>query len=129
MTTTDRKTPSVQLTDDIFVSPRLFRLLGKLAENWGYSPLGFLEEVKRSQIESIRDDRHTRIRANNAGLTEEEYIQAERNAAPYVDKVLSLERCVYERMEAAASKAGKDLKAFIIDAAMDAVEKHLKEAE
>lgn len=128
-TTTDRKKTSVQLTDEITVSPRLFRLWGKLAENWGYSPLGFLTEEKRSLIESIREDRHTRHRADKAGMTEEEYTQSRIASAPYVSKSLTIERSEYEKMEAAALNIGKDIDAFIKYAIVLATEKHLNTAE
>lgn len=125
-TTTDRKNPSVQLTDEITVSPRLSRLWGKLAENWGYSPLGFLEEEKRSLIESIRDDRHTRHRADKAGMTEEEYTQSRIASAPYVSKSLTIEREVYEKMEAAARNLGRDMDYFIKYAIVTATEKEIR---
>lgn len=126
MTTTDRKKTSVQFTDEITVSPRLFRLWGKLAENWGYSPLGFLAEEKRSLIESIRDDRHTRHRADKAGLTEEEYTQAKIDSCPYVFTSLTIEREVYEKMEAAARNLGSDMDDFIKYAIVTATEKELR---
>lgn len=126
MTTTDRKTPSVHLTDEITISPRLFRLWGKLAENWGYSPLGFLAEQQRGLLESIREDRH---RADKAGMTDEEYIQSLIDSAPYVFKSLTIERGDYEKMEAAARNIGKDMEDFIKYALILATEKHLNTAE
>lgn len=129
MTTADRKNPSVQLTDEITVSPRISRLWGKLAENWGYSPIGFLDEEKRSLLESIRDDRHIRHRAEKAGVTEEEYIQEKIAAAPYISKSLTIERCVYEKLETAARNMGKDADDFIKYAIVLATEKHLETAE
>ena len=128
-TTTDRKKTTVHLTNEITVSPRISRLWGKLAENWGYSPIGFLDEAKRSLLESIRDDRHIRHRAEKAGVTEEEYIQEKIAAAPYISKSLTIERCVYEKLETAARNMGKDADDFIKYAIVLATEKHLETAE
>lgn len=125
MTTTDRKTPTVKLTPEITVSPRLNRLWAKLAENWGYSPLGFLDEEKRSLLESIRGDRHTRIRADKEGLTEDEYIQSRIDAEPYVFSNLTIERSVYEKIKAAAHNKGMDVSDFIQNAIVLASEKGL----
>lgn len=125
-TTNNRKTPTVQLTPEISVSPRLNRLWAKLAENWGYSPLGFLAEEKRSLLESIKDDRHTRIQADKAGLTEDEYLQSRIDSAPYVLSSLSIERSVYEKIEAAAHNKGMEVSDFIKYAIVLATEKELR---
>lgn len=126
MTTTERKNPTVGFTDEITVSPRLFRFFSKLADIWGYSPLGFLNEERDSLLQSVRDARLTRHRADKAGLTEEEYTQAKIDSCPYVFTSLTIEREVYEKMEAAARNLGRDMDDFIKHAIVTATEKEIR---
>lgn len=70
---THTKTPSIQLTPEIVVSPRLYRFLERSAANLGGSVEYLLHEETRSHIEALRIDRHKEMRAAAHGMSYREY--------------------------------------------------------
>lgn len=78
---THTKTPSIQLTPEIIISPRLYRFLEHSAANLGGSVEYLLHEETRSHIEALRLDRHKEMRAAAHGMSYREYEEYESHLA------------------------------------------------
>lgn len=75
MTTADRKNPSVQLTDEITVSPRLYRIFSNLAERLGYQVSDFIADAWSAELTACKEDRALSRRAAKAGMSRSEYLR------------------------------------------------------
>lgn len=78
---THTKTPSIQITPEIIISPRLYRFLEHSAANLGGSVEYLLHEEIRSHIEALRVDRHKEMRAAAHGMSYREYEEYESELA------------------------------------------------
>lgn len=75
MITNNRKSPTVRLTDEITVSPRLYRIFSNLAERMGYQVSEFIADAWSAELTACKEDRATSRRAAKAGMTRTEYLQ------------------------------------------------------
>lgn len=75
MNTTTRKTPSVRLTDEITVSPRLYRIFSNLAERLGYQVSDFIADAWSAELTACKEDRAVSRQAAKAGMTRSEYLR------------------------------------------------------
>lgn len=72
----EMKTPCIQLTPEIIVSPRLYRFLVRSADNLSGGDVEYmLREEWRVHIEALRDDRHNEMRAAALGMSQMEYLE------------------------------------------------------
>lgn len=69
------KTPTVQLTPEIIVSPRLYRFMQRYADTIGGELEYLLEEELIMNIDSLRDYRLTKRKAASLGLSYSEYLE------------------------------------------------------
>ena len=67
------KTPSIQLTPEIIISPRLYRFIQRYADNLGRDIISFLQEEVAMNIEALQDYRHTMRKADSLGMSYREY--------------------------------------------------------
>ncbi|MBR1981848.1 MAG: hypothetical protein IKA23_03765 [Akkermansia sp.] len=78
---THTKTPSIQLTPEIIVSPRLYRFIQRYADNLGRDIISFLQEEVAMNIEALQDYRHTMRKAAAHGMSYREYVEYESQLA------------------------------------------------